>query len=83
MDISLPKGSTSIHLYVVLGVSSSKIQSQWPTTADNLIAVAAPQVMVPVAPTIEAKVSLDAVQPNNPPVYQVHIDIDGIRSNHK
>jgi hypothetical protein len=50
MDIALPRGSTSIHLYVVLGGSAGQVESAWPsgpTPDDSLIAIAAAHIAKP------------------------------------
>src|SRR6202035_957356 len=55
-DVTLPRGSTSIHLFVVLGVSAGQVESDWPgglKPEDSLMAIAAPHIMHPAPPTIE------------------------------
>jgi hypothetical protein len=63
LDIALPKGSTGIHLYVVLGVSAGQVESDWPSVGnspqDKLIAVAAPHIARPAAPMLEVQQFLD------------------------
>lgn len=59
-DVTLPRGSSDIHAYVVLAVNGAGIESEWPvptatTVAHKLITVAAPQVAVPAAPVIETR----------------------------
>lgn len=64
-DVTLPRGSTVIHLYVVLGVSAGQVEAQWPTTSTSLYAFAVPRVPKPAAPTIEVTSALDkSVTPN-------------------
>ncbi len=67
-DVTLPKGSTSIHVYIVMGVSAGQVEAKWPSgqdPEDQLIAVAAPRVMVPTVPTLEVARVLDKnVNPN-------------------
>jgi len=58
-DIAMPKGSTAIHFYIVLGISAGQVESGWPTDKDALIAVAAPHVMSPAPPTLEVQRYLD------------------------
>ena len=58
IDVTLPRGSSDIHAYVVLGVNAGGIESDWPTPTleevpQKLILVAAPRVAVPLAPTLE------------------------------
>lgn len=75
-DVSLPRGSTAIHVYVVLGVSAGQVESDWPagaTPEDALIAVAAPHIMSPAAPTIEVHSILDGTV--SPPVYRAELAI--------
>ena len=74
LDIALPRGSTGIHLYVVLGVSAGQVESAWPSgqTPDaSLIAVAAPYVSSPAAPMIEVGRLLDTT--TIPPTYKTNI----------
>jgi hypothetical protein len=73
-DNTLPRGSTEIHLYVVLGVSAGEVEGQWPsgpTPDDSLIAIAAPHITAPAAPMIEVQRILD--QSATPPVYKSSI----------
>ncbi len=63
VDIALPKGSTGIHVFVVLGVSAGQVESAWPAGSSpetSLIAVAAPHIAKPAAPMIEVQQFLDA-----------------------
>jgi hypothetical protein len=74
LDIALPRGSTGIHLYVVLGVSAGQVESCWPSgpEADKLlIAVAAPYITSPAQPMIEVQRALDSTV--NPPAYTANI----------
>jgi hypothetical protein len=73
-DIALPRGSTGIHLYIVLGVSAGQVESKWPdgpTPDDSLIAIAAPHIMNPASPMIEVTRIFD--QSTLPPVYRANI----------
>jgi hypothetical protein len=70
-DIALPRGSTGIHLYVVLGVSAGQVESEWPSDPKALIAVAAPHIMHPAAPMIEVQRVLD--QTVSPAQYRANI----------
>lgn len=75
-DITLPRGSTSIHLFIVLGVSAGQVESQWPSGPDPddaLQAFAAPRVLAPAPPTIEASAILD--RSVVPPVYRARLQI--------
>jgi hypothetical protein len=74
MDIALPRGSTGIHCYVVIGVSSGLVESAWPgpPPPDNsLIAIAAPRIAAPATPTIEVDQFLD--QGTMPPTYKASL----------
>ncbi len=74
-DITLPRGSTAIHVFVVLGVSAGQVEANWPSgpnADDALQAFAAPRVVAPAAPALEAKTFLDTtVTPN---VYRVRLE---------
>jgi hypothetical protein len=75
-DVALPKGSTVIHVYVVLGISAGQVESNWPggpNAKDALIAVAAPHIMNPAAPMLEVQQYLD--QAAMPPVFKARITI--------
>lgn len=75
-DITLPRGSTSIHVFVVMGVNAGQVESAWrvdPDADDALQAFAAPRVMKPPPPTIEVAPYLD----NSviPPVYRARVQV--------
>lgn len=75
-DVTLPRGSTSIHLYIALGVSAGQVESDWPDGAkpeDSLMAIAAPHIMHPAPPTIEVTSFLDSSA--MPPAYKANITI--------
>ncbi len=76
MDVTLPRGSTAIHVFLVLGVSAGQVEANWPSgpNADDMLqAFAAPRVLAPAAPIIEAQSFLDqSVSPN---VYRARIRI--------
>lgn len=70
LDIALPRGSTAIHLYIVLGVSAGQVESNWPgppAPDASLIAIAAPHISVPAPPMIEVQRVLDTS--TTPPTY--------------
>ncbi|MEO5653407.1 MAG: hypothetical protein ABIN79_04430 [Marmoricola sp.] len=57
-QVTLPRGTKDIHLYLVLGVSVGEVESEWPSAADpsrgkRPWAFAAPQVVAPAAPQLE------------------------------
>ncbi|WP_157968530.1 hypothetical protein [Streptomyces geranii] len=58
MQVSLPRGTKDIHLFVVLGVSAGGVESDWPVATDaqcgkRFLAFAAPQTVAPGPPTLE------------------------------
>ena len=74
LDVTLPRGSTGIHLYVVLGVSAGQVEGDWPggpAPDDSLIAVAAPHITTPAAPMIEIQRLLDTTV--MPPAYTASV----------
>ncbi len=76
IDVTMPRGSTSIHVYIVLGVSAGQVESDWPggaTPEDSLMAIAAPHIMNPAAPTIEVTSFFDPSAV--PPAYKAKISI--------
>jgi hypothetical protein len=58
-DVTMPRGSTAIHLYVVLGVSAGQVEAQWITSSTALYAFAVPRVPKPATPMIEVVPFLD------------------------
>ncbi len=75
-DITLPRGSTSIHIFIVIGISAGQVESDWPSgaePAEALQAIAAPLVMKPAPPTIEVVPVVD--RSVNPPVHRARIQI--------
>ena len=70
-DITLPRGSTAIHLYVVLGVSAGQVEAAWPTASTAWYAFAAPRVPKPGTPMIEVTSVLDKTV--TPPVYRARV----------
>jgi hypothetical protein len=75
-DVALPRGSTTIHLYVVLGMNAGLVESEWPSgqsADDHLQAFAAPRVMKPAPPTLEVHAILD--KSVTPPVYRARIKV--------
>jgi len=75
-DVTLPRGSTTIHLFLVLGVSAGQIEANWPSgpnADDALQAFAAPRMTPPAAPSLEAQAFLDtSVTPN---VYRARLRV--------
>ncbi|AHV97058.1 hypothetical protein [Paenibacillus sabinae] len=53
-EAALPRGSTVIHLYAVTAMSHNQVESPWPDNSKKFIAVAAPKLAVPAAPSLEA-----------------------------
>ena len=58
-DVTLPRGSTAIHLYVVLGVSAGQVEAAWPASSTAMYAFAVPRVPKPGVPTVEVTRTLD------------------------
>lgn len=63
-QVSLPRGTKDIHLFVVLGVSAGGIESDWPAATDahcgrRFVAFAAPQTVAPGPPTLEVSLAGD------------------------
>lgn len=52
-EVALPRGSTVIHFYAVTAMSHNQVESSWPDNSKKFIAVAAPQLAVPAAPSLE------------------------------
>lgn len=62
LDVSLPRGSQDIHLYVILPVMAGGTEGPWPSGADAskaLIPYAAPRIAQPAPPTIELQLLQD------------------------
>lgn len=58
LDVSLPRGSQQIHVYVIIPVSAGGIEGPWPSGAladKSLIAYIAPRIAVPAPPTLEVR----------------------------
>jgi hypothetical protein len=72
-DVTLPRGSTAIHLYVVLGVSAGQVEAVWPTNSTVLYAFAVPRVPQPGTPMIEVVPFLD--KNVNPNVYRAKVRV--------
>ena len=54
-DIQLPKGTKDIHLFAITAISSTGVESPWPTgNASVLQAVAAPRLVQPNTPRLNA-----------------------------
>ena len=73
-DVTLPRGSTAIHLFTVLGVSAGQVEAAWPANADALYAFAVPRVPKPGAPTLEAASFLD--HSVDPGIYRSRIRVE-------
>lgn len=53
-DVTLPQGSTDIHLFVVIAVGPGSVESPWPQTSDALQAFRAPTVLAPAPPVLRS-----------------------------
>jgi len=58
-DVTLPRGSTAIHLFAVSGVSAGQVEAAWITSSTALYAFAVPRVPKPAIPMIEVVPFLD------------------------
>ncbi|RAP77726.1 hypothetical protein [Paenibacillus montanisoli] len=75
-DVTLPKGSTAIHLFVIIAVNAGQVESEWPSGAEphkQLTAIAAPRIMKPAPPMLEVQPVLD--DNVDPPVYRAEIKV--------
>lgn len=72
-DVTLPRGSTAIHCYRVLGISAGQVESDWPSDKASLITLAAPHVVAPAPPTLELERVLDTT--TVPPSYAVRVRV--------
>jgi len=72
-DVTMSRGSTAIHLYVVLGGSAGQVEAAWPTNSDALYAFAAPRMPQPAAPMIEVTPYID--QSASPPVHRSKVRV--------
>lgn len=53
-EVTLPRGSSVIHLYAVTAVTANRIESAWTASGDNVLAVAVPHIRVPSPPILQA-----------------------------
>ena len=58
-DVTLPRGTTAIHLYIVLGVSAGQVEAAWPASSTSMYAFAVPRVPKPGVPMVEVTRTLD------------------------
>ena len=68
LQVTLPRGTKEIHMYVVIGVSAGNVESAWPTTLDPLCGkrftgIAAPATVIPGAPSLEVTQGDDGADP--------------------
>lgn len=76
IDLTMPRGSKDIHVYVVLPVMGGGKEGPWPSgpdADDALIAYAAPKVAEPAPPTIE--VEMRSNKAPAAPDYRTHIKV--------
>ncbi len=62
-EAALPRGSTVIHFYAVTAVSPNQVESAWPNSSKQFIAVATPWLAIPAAPSLEANHDPNAAAP--------------------
>jgi hypothetical protein len=53
LEVTLPRGSTLIHCFVVVRLGENNVPSDWPDDAKDMIPVAVPRRAVPVEPRLE------------------------------
>jgi hypothetical protein len=63
IDMTLPRGSADIHFFAVLAENAGRIESVWPTAANNLIPIAAPKLAIPQPPLLEVRMQGPAAAP--------------------
>lgn len=77
MQVTLPRGSKEIHLYMVLGLSAGQVESAWPgpgaATGKRPVCYAAPQLVLPSPPDLEVSRTLD--RSVNPPAYRAAVRV--------
>ncbi|MDQ3675643.1 MAG: hypothetical protein M3401_02385 [Actinomycetota bacterium] len=62
LDVSMPKGATGIHAYVIVSTSPGQVEGPWPSgpnVRDQVILRAAPRIAAPTAPMIEGTAKPD------------------------
>jgi hypothetical protein len=62
-EVSLPRGSNVMHFYAVTAMSANQVESPWPASSKQFIAVAAPRLVIPAAPILEAEADAAAGRP--------------------
>jgi hypothetical protein len=79
-EATLPRGSRAIHVYAVTSVSANQVESAWPSTWAQLIAVATPTLVTLSRPTISAvadaaggEVRLTVTVPDADPVTSIQL----------
>jgi hypothetical protein len=78
MQVTLPRGTKEIHLYLVLGVSAGQVESAWPLPGSpglrkKFAAYAAPQLVSPSPPDLEVTRTLD--HSVDPPAYRAAVRV--------
>jgi hypothetical protein len=63
-QVTLPRGTKDLHMFVVLGVSAGEVESDWPVGTDpscgkRFVAFAAPQTVAPGPPALEVSLAGD------------------------
>ena len=80
VDITIPRGSQVIHVYVVMAVNGGGIESEWlkPADTDKLWGFAAPQIQIPAAPML----TVNSIEKNGQQVAHITVETrDGPRVN--
>lgn len=53
-EVQLPRGSAILHLYAITAVSHNQVESVWPATSRDFVAIATPRQARPHAPSLTA-----------------------------
>ncbi|MFE7375674.1 hypothetical protein ACFU6E_13405 [Bacillus cereus] len=70
-EVTLPRGSRVMQFFVVTAMSHNKVESDWPVNKDFYMAIAAPRLAVPTAPTLAA----DPKPEETSPVVNLHLTL--------
>jgi hypothetical protein len=71
-EVTLPRGSSVMHLYAVTALSANNQESEWPASSAGFIAVAAARIRVPRTPVLEATVDTTGAEP----IVHLRVEID-------
>jgi len=71
-EVELPRGSAVLHLYAITAVSHNQVESDWPATSRGFVAVAAPRLARPHAPSLTAGVEAAG---GGPPSVRLEVEL--------